>query len=262
MSKGEFMKELERLLQNIPLEEREQALLYYEDYFADAGEENEQQVIKELESPKKQAESIKADLRETPKKNREGEFTETGFISPKEEREKCQISRNDELEKRNFNKEKQKDNKQQDKQQKTKYRSAAYQETERRENTNSSGNMLLKILLFIPLCIVGIVVGFPLIIVAFSLAITILAILFAIIITIFIITIAFLFSGVVCIGFGFSKLFFYTPVALVILGTGLILFGLGAIFALFTVYLLLVIVPALFRFVISLFRRSSKRSIE
>lgn len=35
---------------------------YYNDYFDDAGEENEQQVIEELESPQKVAEKIKADM--------------------------------------------------------------------------------------------------------------------------------------------------------------------------------------------------------
>lgn len=42
MNKQQFMIELERLLQNIPENERVEALNYYEEYFSDAGEENEQ----------------------------------------------------------------------------------------------------------------------------------------------------------------------------------------------------------------------------
>lgn len=63
MNKAEFMGELERLLQNIPDNEREEALNYYEEYFNDAGEENEQKVLAELESPKKVADNIKDGLR-------------------------------------------------------------------------------------------------------------------------------------------------------------------------------------------------------
>lgn len=63
MSKAEFMRELERLLQNIPENERVEALNYYEEYFSDAGEENEQKVLAELESPEKVADNIKDGLR-------------------------------------------------------------------------------------------------------------------------------------------------------------------------------------------------------
>lgn len=63
MNKAEFMKELERLLQNIPENERVEALNYYEEYFSDAGEENEQKVLAELESPEKVADNIKDGLR-------------------------------------------------------------------------------------------------------------------------------------------------------------------------------------------------------
>ena len=61
MNRMEFMAELERLLADMPEEERQAAVQYYADYFADAGEENEQDVIRELGSPEKVAESIKAD---------------------------------------------------------------------------------------------------------------------------------------------------------------------------------------------------------
>ena len=63
MNRAEFMAELTRLLQNIPENERVEALKYYDEYFNDAGEENEQQVIAELESPQKVADKIKDGLR-------------------------------------------------------------------------------------------------------------------------------------------------------------------------------------------------------
>ena len=61
MNRMEFMAELERLLADMPEEERQAAVQYYADYFADAGEANEADVIRELGSPDKVAESIKAD---------------------------------------------------------------------------------------------------------------------------------------------------------------------------------------------------------
>ena len=64
MNRQEFMKRLEELLNGISLEEREEALAYYRSYFEDAGVENEEKVLRELESPEKLAESIKAGLQE------------------------------------------------------------------------------------------------------------------------------------------------------------------------------------------------------
>lgn len=62
MNKEQFLKELEDLLQDIDAIEREEALNYYRDYFEDAGSEHEQEIIKELESPKKVAQTIKEGL--------------------------------------------------------------------------------------------------------------------------------------------------------------------------------------------------------
>ncbi len=53
-----FMQELERLLVDISEEDKIDALQYYNDYFDDAGAENEGQVIKELGSPQDIARSI------------------------------------------------------------------------------------------------------------------------------------------------------------------------------------------------------------
>ena len=58
MNRIEFMEELSGLLQDIPEEDRMDALNYYNDYFDDAGAENEKNVIAELESPEKVAAKI------------------------------------------------------------------------------------------------------------------------------------------------------------------------------------------------------------
>ncbi len=62
MDRSRFMRELEELLLNIPAEERESALQFYNDYFDEAGVENEQEVIAEFESPQKVAAKIREDI--------------------------------------------------------------------------------------------------------------------------------------------------------------------------------------------------------
>ncbi len=62
MNRVDFMNQLESLLQSISSTEREEAIQYYNDYFDDAGEENEQEVIEALGNPARVAENIKRDL--------------------------------------------------------------------------------------------------------------------------------------------------------------------------------------------------------
>lgn len=69
MRREEFMRELEYLLRDIPANEREDALAYYENYFDEAGAENESQVIQELGSPASVAEKILADVQHTNETN-------------------------------------------------------------------------------------------------------------------------------------------------------------------------------------------------
>lgn len=78
MSRWEFMRQLESLLSDISPNEREEALQYYNDYFNDAGRENEQEVIKALGSPEQVAKIVKDGLTDNPAM---GEFTENGFSS-------------------------------------------------------------------------------------------------------------------------------------------------------------------------------------
>ncbi len=56
------MEQLESMLQNISSTEREEALQYYNDYFDDAGIENEQEVMDTLDSPQYIAENIIRDI--------------------------------------------------------------------------------------------------------------------------------------------------------------------------------------------------------
>lgn len=81
MNRQEFMERLENLLQNIPEQERVEALQYYNDYFEDAGAENEQAVLDALGTPAQVAENIKRDLNQ----NRYAYGEETEKVNLKKE---------------------------------------------------------------------------------------------------------------------------------------------------------------------------------
>lgn len=77
MNKMLFIEELEYLLQDIESEEKDEAIQYYRDYFEEAGEEREEQVLAELGSPEKIAAIIRVDL--SGQMQEGGEFTDSGY---------------------------------------------------------------------------------------------------------------------------------------------------------------------------------------
>ena len=60
MTRLEFMEELRSRLQTLPFTEQQDALRYYEEYFDDAGPDNEQKVVEELGTPEEVAKNILA----------------------------------------------------------------------------------------------------------------------------------------------------------------------------------------------------------
>ena len=64
MNRNEYMAALRRALAGPPEEERASALRYYEEYFDDAGPENERKAIDGLGAPEQVAAQILADYRE------------------------------------------------------------------------------------------------------------------------------------------------------------------------------------------------------
>ncbi len=76
MSKKEFLEKLRVLLEELPTEEREEAIRYYESYFEEAGEDNEQIVLDELGSAERIASQI---LQDYHGEKNEGIYTEKGY---------------------------------------------------------------------------------------------------------------------------------------------------------------------------------------
>lgn len=58
MNKNEFLARLRSALVSLPFEEGQSAVKYYEEYFADAGEDREDEIVKELGSPEMLAATI------------------------------------------------------------------------------------------------------------------------------------------------------------------------------------------------------------
>lgn len=92
MSRVEFMRRLAELLADVSPAEREEAIQYYNDYFDDAGVENEQSVIASLGSPEQLAKTIKAGLFDG---GNVGEFTEKGFSGYEQRRSNEVFNPND-----------------------------------------------------------------------------------------------------------------------------------------------------------------------
>ena len=77
MKKEKFIEQLEYLLQDIPEEEKRDAIDYYRDYLEEAGPENEEEVLGEFGSPERIASIIRTDLLGVMGDG--GEFTENGY---------------------------------------------------------------------------------------------------------------------------------------------------------------------------------------
>lgn len=77
MNSGEFIRELEYLLQDIPDADREDAVAYYRDYLEEAGPEGEEAALREFGSPERVAAIIRSDWSGVLEDG--GEFTEAGY---------------------------------------------------------------------------------------------------------------------------------------------------------------------------------------
>lgn len=80
MNKEEYMRRLEEALTGLPQSEKEEALQYYNDYFDDAGVENEQDVMNSLGMPETLAETIKKEQTEQQDVYEQGTYAEDSYM--------------------------------------------------------------------------------------------------------------------------------------------------------------------------------------
>lgn len=248
MNRIEFMNRLEGLLAGIPQEEKREALQYYADYFEDAGDENEHQVMSELGSPEKVAATIKADIRGNGSDG--SQFTEQGYTDTRFEQKESPVTREDTYKKRDtgytYNST-----------QKGGYESGAFQD-DINEGQQQGGN-IGKVILVIMLILLAAPVVIPI-----SIGVIVLVIMAAF--GIFGLFAGLLLGSVILAGagffifiFGLTKLMVFLPVALVTSGAGLLLFVVGLVATVVTFKLCTVVYPAICRGIINICRRPFHR---
>ncbi len=244
MNRVEFMKELENLLSHIPVEEREGALQYYSDYFEDAGEDHEEEILAQLGSPQRIASIIEADLNSnaTDNKNR-GIYTEKGYQDTIYQEEKFEIVNAAKKAKENEGSER-KSNTQNQHQ---------YDSRDRYDHRNTQQKKRSNIGLIILLCIFGFPIIFPLFIAALST-------LFAFIVAVLGIVFGFGLAGIVMMGVGAALVLsglikLGIPLfGFLMCGGGLLVLGLGMLFFIASIGLCKTVLPAMIRGIVALCR--------
>lgn len=235
MNRKEYMEELENLLNNIQENEREEALQYYNDYFDEAGEENEEQVIEQLGTPAKVAAIIKTSLQESV--NEAGEFTERGYSDPRFTINYEVIDGNES----NHN--------DHDTTQRTYTR-------ERKQAKEMSGG---KIALLVILCLFAIPVGLPLLGGLFGIVMAFLGVIFALFVSFAAIAVSFCIAGIVVFIVGIVTMFTEPITGIFSCGVALVLFGVGVLFVLLTVQVCYKFIPWIFSNLVKLFQRPLRR---
>ena len=249
MTKLEFMKELEQLLPDIPSEEREEALRYYNGYFEDAGEEHEEDIIKELGSPAKVAAIIKADLSANPdERESRGYYTEKGYQDTIYKEEKYEVV--------GAASKAQEERKEEQKTQQSYYESKEGSNDRSNDrgasSRNTNGNVSNRSVVII-IALLTSPIWFPVFL-------SILGIVFGLVCAVLGILLGFGVAGIALIASGIA-VFFYGLIQLSVpligilfVGVSLILFGLGMLLTLFCIFICRKVLPAMFRFFIDLCR--------
>lgn len=226
MNRVEFMQQLERLLWDIPESDRLDAIAYYNDYFDEAGPENEAQVIRELGSPGKVAAIIKADLNASG--NAEAEYTEHGYEDGREG-----LNRNTPARKEK-----------------------GYQAPKQKRNIPIA--LIIILLVFASPVLVGVGGGI------LGGLVGVLAALVGIIFAVVVCGVAFIIAGIVCIVVGIARAIASPVEGLVVIGVGAIMFALGILLTILFIWCAFKWLPALFRWFVDLiqklFNRGERRS--
>lgn len=259
MNRQEFLNELENLLQNISVSDRLEAIRYYEDYFEDAGIENEDQVIKKLGSPERVAAIIQEDLR-SDSLGDIGEFTENGYHNPAYD--KKNVDAVVKVVTPNYHNANQTN---------STHGYAEYDNTAG-QNTESANwqqekeptyvyeySKIPKVLLIIG-AILFIPVGIPLICTGFGIFISIISVVFSLVVAFGGVSFGLLLGGVITFVAGIAQIFTLPMVAFFMSGVGLLLIGIGLLFAIITRYCA-ILIPMTFRGIINICRLPFRRRV-
>jgi uncharacterized membrane protein len=199
------------------LEEREEALKYYEGYFDDAGSDNEQDVVRELVSPERIANIIKRDLQGGARFD-DKEYTERGYREGGEE-DGYEVSL------------------------------GTADDKSRNQGSGTDGAKIALIIL------AGILLS-PFLFGGFGVFLGLIATFFGLFIAGAALALAFTVGGIAVICFGFVNMI-TTSVALgvLLLGIGLLMLGFGILFILLNIWLWGDLLPTIIRWTVNTFNR-------
>lgn len=254
MSRIDFMNELESLLSDIPIDEKEEALQYYNGYFEDAGADHEEEILKELGSPQRMAKIIKAELdANTVDRENRGYFTEKGYQDTIYEDEKFELVDTAKKEAGEPNRTDSKESSTKEQQPGSEgvgYQNSRQQDSQQQNNqqqNNQQPNKQYKNTgLIVLLCIFGIPIWLPLFLSFFGIVIGVIAAIFGIVlgfgfagIAMMVAGIALFFAGLIQISVPF--------IGLLLCGSGLLVLGLGMLFTFVSTVLCKKVLPAMVR---------------
>ncbi len=225
MNRTEFMQAFQNALYDVPSEERDAALEYYNDYLDDAGPEKEEQILQEWGSPERLAQSIRGGMNG---KLENGEFTEHGFSDGEE---KFVPAPADER--------------------KQESQSPPPVEKARKK----TGVNIWKLVSIVLLCILLGPVCIPIAAAAGAVLVTIVLLIAAVLFVFLAIGLAILCSGVAIAVAGVAKLFVFPAGALVLFGCGLLITVVGGLITWLFGWLVVKSSAWLFRAVVDLCRR-------
>ncbi|TAH69827.1 MAG: DUF1700 domain-containing protein [Anaerolineaceae bacterium] len=250
MSRFDFMRKLEDLLSDTPIEERNEALKYYNDYFDDAGVDNEDNIISELGSPERIAGIIKADLQAEGSGSQDrGFFTEKGYEDTVYEEKKFEVIKPSEGKQDESSSGQNGSDTSQNSYYSNNTADTGNSGAGHRTNNNNNNNIALIILI----CIFAIPIGIPILISA-------LAIIFSFVVTVFALLFGFGIAGIVMVPIGIAMIFIglvklgVPLLGLSLCGGGLVLLGLGILFAMLSFWLGKTLLPAIIRGIVYIFR--------
>ena len=227
MNRQEFMKELEGLLTVILESERIEVLQYYNDYFDDAGGENENKVIAELGTPQRVAETIQEGMNDKLQANYE--FTENGFQTKNQKLANPLSTKNQKVEE-NW-------------QEKEELYNSKKNKTEKR-SSSTTGLLVLLVIVTFPIWI-GLVAGlFGLFVGMIAVVLSIMAVLFSLLIVGVVLGVVFIVLGFCAMGFGIIEIVISPAIGISMLGGGMIMTAFGILSVIGVIGLCVVVIPA------------------
>ena len=237
--KTAYLAELRRLLATLPAEERETALIYYEEYFDDAGAEETERVLGELGPARALAEQILSgysrdylDAQPVSAHRRVPARPEdVGEARRREEEARAEAAK----------------------------KQAGEEKAKHATPPPRRGGP--SVLLIIFLTILALPLLLPLAALIFALLVGLAALVFGLSLGMGGVVVAMLVSGMVVLVVGFSLLAVHTLEALLACGVGLALMGAGMILTLLCVFMLVKVVPAVLRFMLRILRWPFERRV-